>query len=101
MEKKWQEMSAKEKRESRFQTWLSAQGVQFQNPEAEAIYKAAIARFKDAVLMEKTPDRVPVFPLGTFIQGHLYGVTPSESMYDYGKLLSAHRRFLQDYKPDY
>jgi len=101
MEKKWEEMSAEEKREARFKTWLSAEGVQFQSPEAEASYKAAIMRLKDAVLMEKAPDRVPVFPLGTFMQGHLYGVTSYESMYDYGKLLSAHRRFLQDFKPDY
>ena len=96
-----EKMSAQEKREARFQTWLSAQGVKFQSPTAEATYKAAITRFKDAVLMEKTPDRVPVFPLGTFMQGHLYGVTTYESMYDYPKLLSAHKRFLQDYKPDY
>lgn len=101
MEKKWEEMLAKEKREFRFQTWLSAQGVQFQSPEAEASYKAAVLRLKDAILMEKRPDRVPVFPFGTFIQGHLYGVTPDESMYDYGKLISAYRKFLQDYKPDY
>jgi hypothetical protein len=87
MEKKLQEVSAQEKREARFQTWLSAQGVKFQSPEAEATYKAAITRFKNAVLMEKIPDRVPVFPLGTFMQGHLYGVTTYESMYDYPKLL--------------
>ena len=101
MEKKWEEMSAKEKREARFKTWLSAEGVKFQNPEAENTYKKAIMRFKDAVLLEKTPDRVPVFPLGTFFQAYLYGVTPHECMYDYGKLLSASRRFLQDYKPDF
>jgi hypothetical protein len=101
MEKKWEEMSAKEKRESRFQTWLSAEGVKFQSPEAEATYKAAIMRFKNAVLLEKVPDRVPIFPLGTFLQTSLYGVTPYEAMYDYGKLISAHKRFLIDYKPDY
>jgi hypothetical protein len=101
MEKQWQDMSAQEKRASRFQTWMSAPGVKFQSPEAEAAYKAAVTRFRDAVLLEKVPDRVPVFPLGTFMQGHLYGVTPHESMYDYGKLLTAHRRFLQEYKPDY
>ncbi|RJR51133.1 MAG: uroporphyrinogen decarboxylase [Desulfobacteraceae bacterium] len=95
------EKKSLEKREARFETWISAPGVKFQSPEAEATYKGAIARFKDAVLMEKMPDRVPVFPLGTFMQGHLYGVTPYESMYDYPKLLSAHRRFLQDYRPDY
>lgn len=101
MEKKWEEMSAKEKREARFKTWLSAEGVKFQSPEAEATYKAAIMRFKNAVLMEKVPDRVPIFPLGTFLQTSLYGVTPYEAMYDYGKLISSHKRFLQEYKPDY
>jgi hypothetical protein len=101
MEKKWEEMSAKEKREARFKTWLSAEGVKFQSPEAEATYKAAIMRFKNAVLLEKVPDRVPIFPLGTFLQTSLYGVTPYEAMYDYGKLISSHKRFLQEYKPDY
>ena len=101
MEKKWEEMSAKEKREARFKTWLSAEGVKFQSPGAEASYKAAIVRFKDAVLMEKAPDRVPIFPLGTFMQTYLYGVTPYEAMYDYSKLVSAHIKFLKDYKPDY
>jgi Uroporphyrinogen decarboxylase (URO-D) len=101
MEKKWEEMSAKEKREARFKTWLSAEGVKFESPEAENTYKKAILRFKDAVLLEKTPDRVPIFPLGTFFQTHLYGVTPYEAMYDYPKLVSAHIKFLKDYKPDY
>ena len=53
MEKKWEEMSAKEKREARFKTWLSAEGVKFQSPEAENTYKKAVTRFKDAVLIGK------------------------------------------------
>jgi uroporphyrinogen-III decarboxylase len=101
MEKKWEELSAAEKREARFKTWHSAEGVKFQSPEAETTYKKAVMRFKDAVLMEKAPDRVPIFPLGTFFQTQLYGVTPYEAMYDYGKLVSAHIKYLQDYKPDY
>ena len=106
MEKKWEEMSAGEKREARFSAWLSpkdpeGKDLQFQSPEAEAAYKASVTRFKDAVLMEKTPDRVPIYPSGTFMQTDLYGVTPYESMYDYEKLLDAHKRFLQEYKPDY
>ncbi len=101
MEKKWEEMSAKEKREARFKTWLSAEDVKFQSPEAENTYEKAIMRLKDAVLMEKRPDRVPVLTFGTFLQPSLYGVTPYECMYDYAKLISAQRRFLQDYKPDY
>jgi hypothetical protein len=98
MEKK---MSAAEKREARFQTWISAQGVQFQSPEAEATYKAAIMRLKDAVQMGKVPDRVPVLLLATFMPPYLYGVTPYEAMYDTDKLLFAHKRFLMDYGPDF
>ena len=101
MDKKWEEMSAEEKRASRFDAWLSAPGVQFQNTETEASYKKAITRFKDALLLEKIPDRVPIILLGTFMPGHLYGVTPYEAMYDTDKLASAYRRFLLDYKPDY
>ena len=101
MEKKWERMSADEKRESRFQTWLSAQGIQFQSPQAEASYKAAVLRLKDAILMKKTPDRVPIFVLGTFLQAHLYGAKPRDCMYDYATLISASKKFLEDYKPDY
>ena len=101
MEKKWEEMSAKEKREARFKTWLSAEGVKFQSPEAEKTYKAAITRFKDAVLLEKTPDRVPVLLLATFMPVHLYDVTPGEAMYNPEKLVSTCKKYLLDYKPDY
>jgi uroporphyrinogen-III decarboxylase len=99
MEKKWQEMSAEEKREARFATLLSAEGVHFQSPEAEASFKANVKRLKDVIQLKK-PDRVPVLILGTFVQAHLYGVTPFECMYQYEKLISVHRKFLQDYKPD-
>jgi hypothetical protein len=101
MEKKWEEMSAEERREARFETWLSAEGVEFQSPEAEASYKASITRFKDALLMEKVPDRVPILFVATFMQPDVYGVTPYECMYDTEKLISAHRKFLVDFKPDF
>ena len=52
MEKKWEEMTAEEKRKARFEAWIAPQGVQFQSPDAEASYRAAVVRFKDAVQME-------------------------------------------------
>src|SRR5208283_3772540 len=94
-------MSPTEKREARFQTWSAAEGVQFESPEAKASYNAAVARFRDVVLLEKTPDRVPILALGTFMAPQLYGVTPYEAMYDTEKMLSAQLSFLRDYKPDY
>lgn len=101
MEKKWGEMSATEKRDSRFETWMSAAGVQFQSPETEAKYKAAVTRFKDIVELKKMPDRVPVLPFGIFMQPYLYGVTPYEAMYDTDKMLAAQLNFIKDYDPDY
>jgi hypothetical protein len=92
-------MSPQEKRNSRFDGWLSPPGVKFLNSEAEATYKATVNRFRDVVDL-KVPDRVPVLQLGTFIQPSIYGVTPHEVMYDAEKLKAVNIRFLQDYRPD-
>jgi hypothetical protein len=101
MDKKWRELSAEQKRQARFGKWLSAEGIRFENPQAETNYKAAIERFKNIALLEKVPDRVPVMAVGTFVQTQVYGVTPYEAMYDVDKMLSTHLRFLNEYKPDY
>jgi hypothetical protein len=94
-------LTAKEKRQARYQTWINAEGVPFKSPEAKAKYQARVKRFIDVVELEKVPDRVPIFPLGTFLQSDLYGITPGESMYDYQKMLSAQMKFLNDYDPDF
>ena len=101
MEKKWEEMTAAEKREARFAAWISPEGIPWKSPEAEAKYKASATRFKNAVLLEKIPDRVPIFPMSTFMPTDLYGVTPKECLYDYDKLLETHLKFIQDFDPDY
>ena len=100
MEKKWEEMSAKEKREVRFKSWFSPEGVEFQSPEAEASYKATIQRFKDVVQLKK-PDRVPILFYFTFMPCHLYGIKPGEGMTNPEKLVFASTQFLKDYKPDF
>lgn len=101
MEKNSEKMSAKEKQEARFRTWLSAEGIKFKSPEAENTYKSAVTRFKDAVQLERLPDRIPIVLLGTFMPGHLYGVTPYEAMYDTDKMIDASFRFHTDFAPDY
>ena len=78
MEKTWEELSKEERQEERFNRWLSPEGVQFDNREAEVAYKARITRLKDAVQLKKAPDRVPVFPFHTFMPLDLYDVTPEE-----------------------
>jgi hypothetical protein len=98
MEKK---VTPVEKREARFRAWSAAEGIQFESPEAEVAYKKAVERFRDVALLEKIPDRVPVLALGTFVETSLHGVTPYEAMYDVDKMIDAHVKFLQDYRPDY
>ena len=100
MEMKWDEMSVTERRESRFESWYSPEGVEFKSPEAEATYQATVTRFTD-ILDLKKPDRVPILTLCTFMPPNLYGVTPYESM-NYGeRLASIFTQFLEDYQPDF
>jgi uroporphyrinogen-III decarboxylase len=94
-------MSVEEKQSERFNLWLSGGGKRFATLEAKAAYEARINRLKDAVQLKKTPDRVPVFQIFTFMPVTLFGSTPGEVMYDGKKLVAAWRRFLAEYEPDF
>ncbi len=105
MEKKWEEMSPDEKQEALFQRWLSPKDPQgndlkFQSPATEKLFKERATRIKDAIQMEKLPDRVPVFILPSFFPVYNAGMTPREAMYDYDKLSMAYKKFLLDFEPD-
>jgi ABC-type branched-subunit amino acid transport system ATPase component/uroporphyrinogen-III decarboxylase len=105
MTKPWAEMTADEKQEALFQSWLSPKDPQgndfkFQGPQAEQDYKARVTRLKDAIQMKKLPDRVPVLVLPSFFPVYNAGITPREAMYDYAKLTAAYKKFLLDFKPD-
>jgi hypothetical protein len=101
MEKSWKDMSAAERRETRFKKWLAAEGIQFESPEAEKNYKAAIQRFWDICEVDRIPDRIPVMALGTFMPTEVYGVSPYEAMYEHDKLIAAHEKFLREFNPDF
>jgi hypothetical protein len=101
MGKEWKEMSAKEKRDARIAEWISPAGVQFKSPKAESAYKERIQRFIDAATLEKIPDRVPVYISGTFMQTHMYNVSPYDALYNYDKICEAHKKYLIDFEPDY
>jgi hypothetical protein len=105
MEKKWEEMSAKEKRDARFADWASPKlpdgnDLPFQSPEAKAEYKARVQRYKDIIELKK-PDRVPIMLMATFMPSYLGGALPRDVMYDTEKLKSSFTKFMVDYKPDY
>ena len=101
MDKKWEEMTIAERQEARFERWLRGEGLDFKNPEAKTKYRERITRLKDAIQLKKTPDRVPIFPFGTFFMTQLGGVNPKEAMYDVDKLTGAMMKYLTEFDPDY
>jgi uroporphyrinogen-III decarboxylase len=98
-EKKPAEATPSEKRERRFETWLSPSDVKFNSPDAEKAYKARVSRFIAAIKLEE-PDRVPlILPAGT---APIYnaGSTLKEAMYDSKKTCQIYKDFLRDFEAD-
>jgi hypothetical protein len=98
-EKNWVEMTWQEKREVRFQKWISAPGVKFPNQEAEKTYKARATRMMKAVNLE-IPDRVPVHITGGDIIAYNAGLTLHEMLYNPDKIKGAFVKFINDYDQD-
>ncbi len=88
-----------EKREEMFQPWVSGEGVEFVDDEAEVLYKEKAQRIKDAVEL-KEPDRVPVVPSVNFFSALYAGHTSEDIMYDYDKLEEATKNYVFDFEPD-
>ena len=58
MGKKWSELSSDEKREERFKRWISPEGINFVNPDAERLYKKRVQRIIDASKLSSKEKRV-------------------------------------------
>ena len=94
--KPWAEMTWQERREERFNQWLSAPGVKFIGSEAEKLYKERVTRFVRAIKLEE-PDRVPVMlPVGSY-PAYYGGSDFHTIMYDYGALRRAYIKFMDDF----
>jgi uroporphyrinogen-III decarboxylase len=105
MEKKWQELSAEQKQEELFQRWLTPKDPEgndltFQNSEAEKLYKERITRLKDAIQLQKLPDRVPVCPIPGMFPVYYSGISVQDAMYDYDKCSMAWKKYVMDFEPD-
>jgi uroporphyrinogen-III decarboxylase len=94
--KKWADLTWQEKREERFNRWLSPPNAKFLNAEAEKLYKTRVTRFIKAIKLEE-PDRVPVIlPIGNFPAYHA-GFDLHAVMYDPEKLRTAWIKFMDDF----
>jgi uroporphyrinogen-III decarboxylase len=94
-----EKLTPEQKREKRFERWLSANNIEFKNPAAKKGYQDRVNRFIKVFNLEK-PDRVPVLlPAGSF---PLYyaGLSLKDAMYDNERLLQAYRKFLKDFESD-
>ena len=97
-EKNWADMTWQEKREVRFQRWLSPD-VKFRSKEAEKLYKERATRFIKAIKLEE-PDRVPCMLPSGFFPAYYAGYTLKDVMYDYEKLKKAYLKFIDEFDMD-
>lgn len=95
----WAKLSWQEKRERRFQTWLSAPGIEFSSPEAQAGYRARVTRIVKCLRLEK-PDRVPcILTPGKFPVTYV-GSNTGIAMYDAEVIKRAWPIFQRDFPGD-
>ena len=98
MEKNWADLTPEEKREKRYEWWLSAD-INFSSPEARKNYRERALRYVQAYRVEK-PDRVPVtLPVGNW-PAYLAGTDLKTVIHDYDKLRQAWREFYDKFELD-
>ncbi len=95
----WDQLDWRERRERRFQRWLSAPGVEFQSETAQQAYEERVQLLIDAISLKK-PARVPVTALCGFFVGKHSGLTKKEFMYDYERAAAAITKYHEDFLPD-
>jgi len=98
MVKDWADLTPEEKRQERFQRWLSPE-VKFSSPEAEEAYKTRATRFIKAINLEE-PDRVPVMLPAANLPAFYAGGNLKKVMYDYDEMKRAWRKFLYEFEMD-
>jgi hypothetical protein len=99
IEQSWAGLPADEKLRQRFQIYTSPR-LPFVNSEAEAGYRARATRLRDAILLEKTPDRVPVCTLNQFYPADRLGYSPYDVMYDQEKAAESWVSYARALEPD-
>jgi hypothetical protein len=94
----WEKLSREERREERFQRWLSPD-VKFNSPQARKLYKERVTRFIKAIKLEE-PDRVPVMLPVEYYPAYYAGGNLKKVMYDYDELKRAWLKFIKEFDMD-
>ena len=66
---------ADEKQEQQFDAWLEGKGIPFEGAEAETAYCARVTLMKEAIQLNKTPQRIPICPSAGFFPVQYSGVS--------------------------
>lgn len=96
----WDTLDWKERRERRFERWLSAPGVEFKSDSVRADYQERVRMLIDVIKLNK-PTRVPVTTSSGFYVGKYGGLTKKEAMHDYEKAAAALMKYHEDFRPDF
>ncbi len=97
-EKKWIELTPLEKREKRYERWLSPD-IHFSGPEAQKSYRERALRFINAYRVEKS-DRVPVsLPVDNW-PAYLAGTDFITVMNDHDRTQQAWKEFYDNFEMD-
>ena len=90
MQRRWIEVlpGAMEKREKKFDAWVSGQEISFESEAAKIAYQERASLIKDAALMRK-PNRIPVCPAAGHFPLAYAGISWYDAMYNYEKLAFA------------
>jgi hypothetical protein len=100
METEWAKLSAEEKREARYQKWLSSEKIPFASKEAQRAFMAREKRLNDAIRL-KAPDRVPIWLQDlSFFPAKYAGITFQEMMYNSEAMVAAYTKTILDFEPD-
>jgi len=92
-------LTPEQKYQKMFEGWLSPAGVEFVNPEAEALYKQRLNRLNDTIQL-RVPDRVPFMPTFEMYPAYYGGLNVEEAMSDYDKAYVAWKKTILDVEPD-
>ena len=96
----WTALTPDQKLEKRMAAWLSTEGIRFVSGEAESAYKERTNIIADALLLKRTPKRVPVVTgLGSFAEQYC-GYSHKDIMYDVDKAIDVMNKCTLDFRPD-
>ena len=102
MKNRWMELApdAAQKQEDNYSIWLSGKDVEFISDEARDAYRERVTLIKDAIQLNKKPERIPVCPSAGFYPIQYTGNNYLEAHYDYEILAASWTKYHLDFQPD-